>query len=105
MPGKKLICILICIYSATGLALDYKYYQYTTDHGLPSSETYDIMQDSRGFIWISTDRGVSRFDGYSFTNYTTSEGLVDNVVFNMCEDDFGRIWFLSLSGNLCYFQN
>ncbi|TNE55574.1 MAG: hypothetical protein EP338_02040 [Bacteroidetes bacterium] len=37
---------------------------YTIEHGLPSNETYQVFQDSRGFIWIGTDRGVSRFNGY-----------------------------------------
>jgi ligand-binding sensor domain-containing protein len=80
-------------------------YNYTTTDGLPSSECYDIIQDSQGYVWISTDRGVCRFDGYEFTNYTTREGLVDNTVLNLYEDVSGKIWFLSISGNLCYFKN
>ncbi|MFL5765192.1 MAG: sensor histidine kinase [Bacteroidia bacterium] len=79
-------------------------YNYTTIDGLPSSETYDIIQDSKGYIWIATDRGVSRFNGYTFRNFTTSEGLVDNTVLSLKEDVKGRIWFHGISGRLCYYD-
>lgn len=79
-------------------------YNYTTSDGLPSSETYDIIQDKKGYIWIATDRGVSRFDGYSFKNITTSDGLADNTVLSFYEDQNGRIWFHGISGRLCYYE-
>lgn len=78
--------------------------QYTTDDGLASSETYCILQDKEGYIWISTDNGVSRFDGYSFTNYGVKEGLKENVIFVMQLDTLGRVWMQAQSGNLYYFQ-
>lgn len=37
---------------------------------LASSSVTDICQDNYGSIWIATDYGLSRFDGYHFTNYT-----------------------------------
>ena len=80
-------------------------YNYTTTDGLPSSESYDIIQDKKGFIWIATDRGVSRFDGYKFKNFTTNEGLVDNSILSLYEDELGRIWFHAISGRLCYYEN
>ncbi|MGD9328666.1 MAG: two-component regulator propeller domain-containing protein, partial [Cyclobacteriaceae bacterium] len=42
---------------------------YTSRDGLPSGFIYQIMEDSNGFIWICTDAGLSKFDGYHFTNY------------------------------------
>jgi ligand-binding sensor domain-containing protein len=80
-------------------------FSYTVESGLPSSELYDIVQDRKGYIWIASDRGVSRFDGYTFRNFTTEEGLLDNTVFNLYEDDLGRMWFFSFSNKLCYFYN
>src|SRR4051794_25717817 len=78
---------------------------YSINEGLPASETYMAFQDSKGYIWIATDMGVSRFDGYNFNTYTTAEGLTDNVVFSFYEDPKGRIWFYTFSGRMCYFFN
>lgn len=72
---------------------------YTTDDGLPSSECYEIIQDRAGYIWISTDNGISRFDGYTFKNFGTTEGMLDKTVLVMKEDHRGWIWMSTFSGN------
>ena len=78
---------------------------YNTDHGLPSSETYHIIQDSKGYMWIATDNGVSRFDGYTFRNFSAKDGLTENVIFHLQEGVDGRIWMHGMSGELFYFEN
>lgn len=42
---------------------------YTTADGLGSSAVNRLLYDSRGFLWLATRDGLSRFDGYRFTNY------------------------------------
>ena len=37
--------------------------------GLPHNEVNDIVKDEAGFIWIATENGISRFDGYNFINF------------------------------------
>ncbi len=78
---------------------------FSIENGLPSSETYFVHQDRKGYIWICTDRGVARYDGFNFRFFTTADGLVDNVVFEIYEDHRGRLWFLSIRRGLCYFEN
>ncbi|HTA81651.1 MAG TPA: histidine kinase [Bacteroidia bacterium] len=97
-----MLCLLTAHYS---LGQSPGYRNYTVKDGLPSSEVYNCMQDSKGFMWFSTDRGVCRFDGYEFKTFTTSNGLADNTIFECKEDYKGRIWFRSLSGRLSYFYN
>lgn len=70
---------------------------------MPSNVCYDIIQDSKGYIWIASENGVSRFDGKDFKNYTTQNGLADNEIFKIVEDQKGRIWFLSYNGQLSYY--
>lgn len=77
--------------------------RYSTEDGLPSPEVHEIIQDSRGYIWIGTDNGVCRFDGYSFKKYGAQDGLKNNVVFFLQEDSEGRIWMQTMSRNLYYF--
>lgn len=48
---------------------------YTVDDGLAGDEINTILQDSRGFLWIGTDSGLSRFDGTRFVSYDPRQGL------------------------------
>lgn len=78
---------------------------YTLKDGLPSSETYDVFQDSKGFIWIGTDNGLVKYDGNEFKVFTTVDGLTDNTIFRIQEDYQGRIWFITYNRKLCYLEN
>lgn len=91
--------------SANAQVLTPEYRVFSVKDGLSSVETYDVMQDSKGYIWVASDAGVSRFDGYSFRNFTSMDGLSDNTVFGINEDHKGRIWFRTLSGRISYFEN
>lgn len=66
--------------------------------GLKSNVVYCVMQDSKGYIWVGTEGGASRYDGYGFANFTKDDGLTDNDVFQIHEDKKGRLWFLTYSG-------
>lgn len=80
-----------------------QFYNYTVSDGLPSMEVYDILQDQKGYIWLGTEAGLSRFDGYQFHTYTTKDGLPNNDVIDIEEDENGRIWINSF-GPLAYFE-
>ncbi len=106
MPDSKstllgILMLIRCFLSAQ----ESEYRNYTIHDGLPSNEIYHVMEDSKGYLWFSTDRGVSRFNGYAFENFTTVDGLADNTVFLCYEDSKGRIWMLSYASLLCYFEN
>ncbi len=77
---------------------------YTVDDGLPGSETYHVIQDKKGYLWISTSMGVSRFDGSTFRNFDVQSGLPENTVFEIFEDETGKVWFLSYPFQLSYFS-
>ena len=103
---NKLLTIFLIFLFVNNLQSQEKgFINYSVDDDLQSSTIYYAMQDSKGYLWFSTDNGVSKFNGYEFKNYTTSDGLITNTVFNIYEDYKGRIWFLSFNGNLCYYFN
>jgi ligand-binding sensor domain-containing protein/two-component sensor histidine kinase len=77
---------------------------YNVEDGLPSDEAYHVMQDSRGYIWISTDQGVARFDGQNFKSFSSRNGLPDDVIFQTFEDHVGRIWFSAFNCALSYLE-
>ena len=45
---------------------------YDINSGLPANEIYDIVKDESGYIWIATEKGLSRFDGYHFENFNST---------------------------------
>ena len=69
---------------------------YTTESGLPNSQINHICQDSRGFIWISTENGLARFDGRDFVTFRYSRdhagGLASDLVLGVFEDRCGTVW-------------
>lgn len=78
---------------------------FTTDDGLPSSESHVVFEDKKGYIWIGTDNGVARYDGYEFEVFDSNDGLGDVVVFTILEDHIGKIWVGTLSGDAYYFED
>lgn len=78
---------------------------YTTEHGLPSMETYQVRQDSKGYIWVATDRGICKFNGTEFKLYNQENGLQNTTIFSLKEDEKGRMWAGAYSGSLFYFEN
>jgi ligand-binding sensor domain-containing protein len=78
---------------------------YGVEDGLPSSEVYDVIQDSKGYMWFATDRGVCRFDGNEFVSFTRENGLPDNTVFKLFEDYKKRLWFVTFSLKLAWYKD
>ena len=83
----------------------HQYTHFTVNDGLPSSEVYRALQDSKGFLWFSTDRGVSRYDGKKFETFTTIDGLCDNTIFNITETEDGAIWLRGFNGKLSFYKD
>lgn len=90
--------LLVIINSLNTFAQTVYLPHYSTKDGLPSNNCFYMLQDQKGFIWIATDAGVSRFDGAVFENFSVDDGLPDNQILQLREDSKGRIWFMALNG-------
>lgn len=77
---------------------EYNVSQYSIGEGLSQSQVRAIFQDKRGFIWLGTHRGVSRFDGKNFTDFQPENGLAGRFVTAITGDKQGNIWFGTESG-------
>ena len=87
------------------ISWELNYAHFGIEKGMPSSETYQVHQDRLGMLWILTDRGVVRYDGFQFHKYTVENGLCDNVNFRVVEDPNGGVWFVGFNGQLSVFKN
>lgn len=71
---------------------------YDFDEGLSHRNTFKVLQDQNGFLWIATINGLNRFDGYEFLQYGRG-GLSDSLPYEAITDmliDRDEVW-LSLS--------
>lgn len=84
----------------------YNIKHYGTKNGLAQSYVNYIYLDSKGYIWLATQGGLSRFDGKNFKSYTSKDGLPGIDLTCIAEDNEGNIWIATngygvskLSGN------
>lgn len=68
---------------------------YTTHDGLPQIQVLDMMQDSRGYIWVATKKGVARFNGERFTKLKLPFQNINHIY----EDAKGRLYFFTTEKN------
>jgi len=78
---------------------------YTTKKGLPSNHIYTILQDTKGFIWFLTDKGMVKYNGKTFTTFTTKQGLPNNDNWEGFTTPDAKVWYLSKSNKLGYIKN
>ncbi len=85
-----------------------KFEKITTEAGLSHNNVWYIMQDTEGFMWILTEGGLNRYDGYNFILFENDPEDPDSfqklIITAMCEDDDGMMWFGTRQGILVYFD-
>lgn len=102
----NILFYLFCLFfSLEGFSQEIFLKNYTVEDGLPSNETFDVVQDNKGYIWIASELGVIKYDGYDFTTYNFDTTEIDNAILKLYKDTAGRIWFISLNGLLAYYEN
>ena len=81
---------------------------FSQENGLPNNQIQCIYQDSKGWMWIGTSQGLSRFDGYHFLNYlprqNDSSSLFGNLVRVIKEDSRGNLLIGTETGGLNIFN-
>ncbi len=81
---------------------------YNTSNGLSNNTITVLFTDSRGLLWIGTEDGLLRFDGYSFVTYrhcnTDSTSVAGNMIRHIDETPDGNIWIATVEHGLCVWQ-
>lgn len=94
-----LLVILLSLASLSAFSQQYFFKKYSIEEGLPQSNVFCLLQDSKGYTWMGTDGGgVARFDGAKFNILTTVDGLSDNMIRSLYEDRNGNIWIGTIKG-------
>lgn len=113
LPQKKIIYLIafLILFTKTNSQFSsnyiFKLKNYTTQNGLVHDYTRKCKKDSKGFLWIITQHGLSRFDGVVFTNFIHSindtASLPANDLVDMDIDDNDNIWLAYTTG-ICYYN-
>ena len=78
---------------------------YRTNKGPANNDTWSVIEDKNGNIWVGTKGGgVNEFTNHGVKTYTTADGLADNQVYALFQDHTGDIWVGTPNG-LSRFHN
>jgi signal transduction histidine kinase/CheY-like chemotaxis protein/outer membrane protein assembly factor BamB len=80
----------------------------TVEEGLAQNTVMATLQDSRGFLWIATQNGLDRYDGFSLRHFThqrgADDGLPSNYIWAIVEDHAGDLWLAVKDGGVVRFD-
>ncbi|MGM0744130.1 MAG: sensor histidine kinase [Bacteroidota bacterium] len=92
--SKKIAALILTVFLVQDLATAQilPFRNYSIEFGLSESVAHDLIQDSKGYIWVGTGYGLNRFDGKRFRQYYEENGLANNRVHTLFEDSENKIW-------------
>jgi len=97
------ISFLINILSAQPYKFLFRH--YNIENGLNSNCIQDLLIDHKGFLWVATDNGLSKYDGVRFINYqkrNTHNRLGSNSILSLFEDGTESLYIGTENGLYLY---
>ncbi|WDF57375.1 hybrid sensor histidine kinase/response regulator transcription factor [Mucilaginibacter sp. KACC 22063] len=86
----------------SGDTRNYALRSYTIHDGLPSGNITVALKGKNGYMWIGTDNGLCKFDGYTFKSLVNIPGnpnsISSNFINALAEDKNGKIWVGTMDG-------
>ncbi len=85
---------------------DLRFSHVTERDGLSNNFVRSIVQDGDGLIWIATENGLNRFDGYGFKTFYAdtrdTQTLQNNRIQQLIPDNKGQLWGSTSDGVFCF---
>ena len=99
--------VFFCFSLLVGANNDPMFRHITSNHGLVYNSVFSITQDSEGFMWFGTGRGLSKYDGTEIVNYSysakDSTGIPNGDVTQLLTDKRGDVW-MRINGEVARFN-
>ncbi len=100
--------LFLCIAQAAWAeSRDTRFRRLSLEDGLPAGAVREVIQGRAGFIWLATEGGLSRYDGYDFVTYrhdpSDPASLPHNDVRALLDDGQGHLW-VGTHGGLARFD-
>lgn len=107
--GLFILLFRVCVLQLNAQKNSLKFYQLTTNNGLPQNSIHAIAKDKYGFMWFGTWCGVCRYDGYCFKTFRANENdataFADNMILAIGTDSAQNIWIKTGEPNCLYKYN
>ena len=102
-PFGFIFILVLLLYDSKATNFDLlKCDKYTIQDGIPQSFIEGFYQDEKGFLWISTQDGISRFNGYKFENFHSnpfdSTTILSNYILGMSKWNKDSLCFTTRIG-------
>lgn len=96
--GMALVWLLPA-YLSVGSQEQYSFRHLNIENGLSSNNVTALLKDSEGYLWIGTDNGLNRYDGYSIKVYLPKKNVPNSILTNdiweLQEDGSHHLWIRS----------
>ncbi len=99
-----MLCLLL-LYSIATKAQELLFQNVSEQVAVPTSECYNVNQDSRGYMWISTAQGLVRYDRSGSVVYDQKNGLPEKATYAVTEDHNGTMWFATSKNRLMQYRD
>ncbi len=103
-----IIGLFSCLAVVAAQQINLAFRHLTVENGLSQNTINCIHQDRHGFLWLGTQDGLNRFDGYTFKPYHHEPGnpnsLSNSYIWAIHEDSEGILWIGSFGGGLTRFD-
>tara|TARA_R110001592_G_scaffold95159_1_gene274429 strand:+ start:347 stop:3241 length:2895 start_codon:yes stop_codon:yes gene_type:complete len=96
---KFLVILIVTLFSTISSYGQEPSYSIIGEDELADLDIYTLAQDKNNFIWLGTENGLYKYDGYVFKKYT-HQNLKEKSVFGFTKDNFGEIYCFNLSGQV-----
>ena len=102
---RLLIILIILHFRLFSDAQEKPFLTFNEDDGLANNDVFDITQDGRGYLWIATKDGLSKYNGEKFRNFRVPQGLPSNFVRAVAHDGQDHIYAGCFLSGLAVIQN
>ncbi|MCP4520793.1 MAG: hypothetical protein GY827_03715 [Cytophagales bacterium] len=104
--NKYLLLFITVISSLSSWAISqtYKYNVFNSENGIAQNYIYSVVQDPRGYLWVGTGEGVSRYDGKDIKTYTKEDGLAENFITSIAVLDKGKVILGHFEGGISLYD-
>lgn len=111
IPSSSFLILLFYIFYSVptyAQAPESTFQHFSIEEGLSDNAVNCIVQDNEGYIWMGTEDGLNKFNGYSTKVFKISQidPLLNGISHVNCafKDSRGRLWFGS-KGLILYHPN